>query len=324
MEARKSYTLSFKKTVLKTLDENNGNISATSKICSVDRKNIRRWKNQRTTIEKVCITRGVKSRFKRRIRLTKAKFPLLEDALVQYVKEERGKRQTVTGKMIRRKATTLFPNIYPNPAETFKASNGWLTRMLNRNNLSYRRVTSVGQKIPVDAPERADRFLAEMKDCSKDYKMILNMDETPCHFDVPRSTTYDFSGIQTVKVATTGHEKLRFTAVLTAGVQKQGDEYKAFKLPPMLIFKNLKKAPKGTYPPGMVIEGSKGGTMTRVMMLDKYNGLFKKRPGCFFKQTKSLLIMDTARSHMGDEVGSAFQNLETDVKYIDGGMTPLL
>ena len=69
MEARKSYTLSFKKTVLKTLDENNGNISATSTICSVDRKNMRRWKNQRTTIEKVCITRGVKSRSKRRIRL---------------------------------------------------------------------------------------------------------------------------------------------------------------------------------------------------------------------------------------------------------------
>ena len=74
----------------------------------------------------------------------------------------------------------------------------------------------------------------------------------------------------------------------------------------------------------MVIEGSKGGTIKRGMMLDKYNGMFNKRPGCFFKQTKSLLIMDTAKSHMGDEVGSAFQNLETDVKYIYGRMTPLL
>ena len=74
----------------------------------------------------------------------------------------------------------------------------------------------------------------------------------------------------------------------------------------------------------MVIEGSKGGTIKRGMMLDKYNGMFKKRPGCFFKQTKSLLVMDNAKSHMSDEVGSAFQNLETDVKYIYGGMTPLL
>ena len=34
--------------------------------------------------------------------------------------------------------------------------------------------------------------------------------------------------------------------------------------------------------------------------------------------------MDTARSHIGDAVGSAFKNLGTDAKYIDGGMTPLL
>ena len=40
----------------------------------------------------------------------------------------------------------------------------------------------------------------------------------------------------------------------------------------MIVFKNLKKAPKGTYPSGMLIRGSKGGTMTRDMMLDKYIG----------------------------------------------------
>ena len=34
--------------------------------------------------------------------------------------------------------------------------------------------------------------------------------------------------------------------------------------------------------------------------------------------------MDTEISHIGDAVGSGFQNLKTDAKYIDGGMTPLL
>ena len=81
----------------------------------------------------------------------------------------------------------------------------------------------------------------------------------------------------------------------------------------MIVFKNLKKAPKGTYPSGMLIKGSKGGTMTRDMMLHCFKKRQKKR------QKKSLLIMDTARS-----VGSAFQTLETDAKYIDGRMTPLL
>ena len=50
----------------------------------------------------------------------------------------------------------------------------------------------------------------------------------------------------------------------------------------------------------------------------------RKDQDVFFKQKKSLLIMDTARSHIGDEIGSTFQNLETDAKYVDGGMTPLL
>ena len=245
--------MNFKKQILKVLDENNGNISATAKACSVDRKNVRRWKEQRNSIEKEVVSRSAKSRFKRRIRTFKAKFPLLEDVIVDFVKEVRGKRQTVTGNMIRRKALTVFPNIYPDPSVHFTASNGWLRRMLNRNNLKYRRVTSVGQKIPVDAPERSERFLAEMRDCYRDYEMILNMDETPCYFDLPRCSTYDFGGVNTVKVGTTGNEKMRFTAVLTAGVKKQGDSYKAIKLPPMLIFKNLKKVPKGTFPNNMVV-----------------------------------------------------------------------
>ena len=59
------------------------------------------------------------------------------------------------------------------------------------------------------------------------------------------STIYDFEGVKTVMVGTTGNETMRFTAVLNAGVQKQDALYKAIKLPPMLIFKNLKKHPNG-------------------------------------------------------------------------------
>ena len=145
-ENRKSYPLNFKKQVLNILDENNGNISATAKACSVYRKNIRRWKDQRASIEKEILdSTSVKSKFRIQIRPMKAKYPLLEDAIVQFVKETRSKRQTVNGKMICRKATNVFPNIYPDPNET-SASNRWLKRMLKRNNLNYRRVTSVRTK----------------------------------------------------------------------------------------------------------------------------------------------------------------------------------
>ena len=83
------------------------------------------------------------------------------------------------------------------------------------------------------------------------------MDETPCNFDMPSSSTFDTKGVQTVKVRTTGHEKLRFTAVLTPGIDVTGNEVKSVKLPPMIIFKNLVKPPPGHFPPGVVVQGTK-------------------------------------------------------------------
>ena len=55
--------------------------------------------------------------------------------------------------------------------------------MLKRNKLTHRRVTSIRQKVPVDAPERAEEFLSEMKNIYNDFPMIWNMDETGCYFE---------------------------------------------------------------------------------------------------------------------------------------------
>ena len=122
----------------------------------------------------------------------------------------------------------------------------------------------------------------------------------------------------------TGYEKLRYTVVLTAGVQSQAGQWKAVKLPPMIIFKNLKKAPKGKFPPGMVVTCTKDGTMTRELMMASYLKLFKGRLECFFEQKESLLIMDTAASHTVEVVKTELTKLNTDIKFIEGGMAPLL
>ena len=128
-----------------------------------------------------------------------------------------------------------------------------------------------------------------------------------------------------MKVKTTGHECLRFKVALTAGVKKTENGYSAFRLPPLIIFKNLTKAPVGKYPPGMQVLGSKGGTITQSMMTETYvPKIWKRRPGGFFNSGKSLLLMDSAKSHLGEEVKRAFVDQSSDVKIIHGGMTPLL
>ena len=75
------------------------------------------------------------------------------------------------------------------------------------------------------------------------------MDETPCYFDMPESSTIDTKRLQIVKVKTTGHEKLRFTAVLSAGIKITANKVKAVRLPLMIIFKNLVKPPSGNFSP---------------------------------------------------------------------------
>ena len=154
---------------------------------------MQRWSKQTEAFKSAAITTGINIWLQRRLKQSKAKYTLIESALLDYVKEERGKWNFVTGKQIRKKALVLFPSMYPGNNERFSASCGWLRRMIRQNNLTFCRVTSVGQKVPDDAPECYDTFLAAMKSWD-DFNIIMNMDENPWHFDMPSSTTFDLKG----------------------------------------------------------------------------------------------------------------------------------
>ena len=84
-------------------------------------------------------------------------------------------------------------------------------------------------------------------------------------------TNYRQKRVQSVKVKTTGAERLHFTVALTAGVKKAENGFTLFLLPPLLIFKVLVKAPPGKYPPGMTVFGSKGGGGGNEMFHDEKN-----------------------------------------------------
>ena len=85
------------------------------------------------------------------------------------------------------------------------------------------------------------------------------MDETPCYFVIPCSLTFDKKGLQKVKVKTTSAEHLRFTVTLIAGVKKTENVFSAFRLPPLLICKNLADIPATKYHFRMQVLASKSG-----------------------------------------------------------------
>ena len=111
---------------------------------------------------------------------------------------------------------------------------------------------------------------------------------------------------------------MRFTTVLTPGIRKlPNNEWKVITLPPMLIYKNLVKPPKGKFPTGMCVLGSKGGSMTGKMMKESYVPMiYKGRPGGYFNAGNALFLMDSATCHKGEDIIDAFKTVNTDVKYI--------
>ena len=167
--------------------------------------------------------------------------------------------------------------------------------MCHRNNLVHCRVTSVGQKVPKNAIEIADQFLEDIKKIGE-FVNLTNKDETPCYFDIPRSSTIDKKGVKTVKVKTTGVEH-RFTVALTAGVKKTENGFKSFRLPPSFIFKNLVKPPPGI-PQEWQSLAQRGGEMKWSMMKETYvKPIWKRRPGGFFNAGESILLIDSAKRY---------------------------
>ena len=137
-----------------------------------------------------------------KIKFGRSASPLLDQAILEFIEDRRKERITVTKKKLEGMLHYYLKNS-PEFQYEFRASRGWFRRICRRNNLVHRRVTSVGQKVPKNAVEIAEQFLEVVKNISE-FANLANMDETPCYFDIPRSSAIDKKGLQTVKVRTTG------------------------------------------------------------------------------------------------------------------------
>ena len=120
-------------------------------------------KTVRLIFDKPTLNLEVNTHRCRKVRAGKPLYKLLDAAVLDYLKESRGKGIAVNGQKLRRKAKSLFPQLYHDYEHgRFVASTGWLKRFMKRNEFTVRQATSVDQKIPVNAPELCDQFLSDM------------------------------------------------------------------------------------------------------------------------------------------------------------------
>ena len=126
---------------------------------------------------------------------------------------------------------------------------------------------------------------------------------------------HQFQGVRTVTVKSTGHEKTRFTVVLSCMAD-------GTKLEPMVIFKRKTK-PKITFPPGVLVHFHEKGWMDEGGVKLWIEKIWNRQPGGM-RNERSLLIWDMFRSHITANSKTRLARNNTDIAVIPGGLTSVL
>ena len=198
----------------------------------------------------------------------------------------------------------------------FTASAGWLQKFMIRHSLSLRRATSIQQKLPQQLQRKLETFLQEITAIRKLHQFnadsILNMDETPIWFDMPRNYTVTKTGERQVRIRGTGSDKKRISVVLTATASGK-------MLKPLIIFKGkTNRTLKNVQIPSTVVctYQKKGYMDTTTMML-----WIKKILNKYTMGQHCLLVFDTFSAHITEDVLQSLRKSNIQTAVIPRGCT---
>ena len=264
-----SYTNLFKMQVAEEALRVN-NKRQTAKKFGIDERNVRRWILDLPAIKNAA----------RMSRITAprrtAKWPLLEKDVCVFIDDRRRRGVGVSRALIRLEALKVARKL---KIKDFKASEGWCTKFMRRNSYSIRRPTKIAQKLPKHHENKIidfQRFVIQQRH-QNDYDMcrIGNMDETPVYQDMLPSTTVNKKGEPTILLKSTGHEKNRYTVVLSCMAD-------GTKLPPMIIYKRGTR-PGGDFPKGVKLHWNAKGWVDEEACKLWVKAIWTKRPSGYFK-----------------------------------------
>lgn len=311
-QKRRSYTAKFKLEVASYAESTNNCVA--SREFGVNEKMIRDWRKKVHLLKKI-------PKSKKALRHGSASFQELEKVLSDWIIDNRRQGYVVSRTAIRLRALRLAKDEKFAPVNnSFRASQHWCTRFMNRYGLCLRRRTKISQKMPSDLEEKIMNFqkyvIEKRKITNFEMSQIGNMDETPMTFDLPENFTVDKKGEKTIHVKTTGHEKTRFTVVLTCLANGN-------KLPPMIVFKR-KTLPKGAaFPSGVLVRAQENGWMDDTLTMDWFKNVWCKKPGSLLRKP-SLLVWDMFKPHCSEVIKKHSQTSKTTLCVIPGGLTSIL
>lgn len=192
---------------------------------------------------------------------------------------------------------------------------------MKRNELSLRRLTTIAQKDPEKLVQKMVSFVLFMDRARNSINAspaeIYAMDETAVWFDMIGESTVAARGAKSIPLKSTGHEKLRFTVVLTANAA-------GMKLKPYVVFsggcRKVKELTDKRQLSGNIVSTSKNGWMNDNLTKDYLRRVLSK---LYFK--RRILVWDAYRCHLSDATKQELKcgyNITTAV--IPGGCTKYL
>lgn len=310
---RSSYTANFKLQVVAFAEKSNNSVAA--RHFSINEKQVREWRKNRSALSEM-------PKSKKAARGQRPRFHALEERLAAWITDKRVNGLIITRTAIRIRALNLMkmPEFAQKAPKDFVASAGWCDRFMRRNNFTVRARTKLAQKLPSELEDKVEAFQRHVirlrKEKNFDLSHIGNMDETPVFFDLPSNYTVDSKGAKTVFIKTTGHEKCRFTVVLSCLAD-------GTRLPPTVIFKR-KTLPKGAkFPSNIIVRANEKGWMDERGTLGWLEKVWNHRKGAAFKKP-SLLVWDSFQAHLTESVKEKCREMNTTVAVIPGGLTSLL
>ena len=320
MPKRKCFALDFKRFVLEWIyeDEDNPKTSyaAEQYFCakghSVTKQTIHGWLLKR---DEIFLNSHKKARRLAGGGNRPALPPEVEDILKGLILEERQEGNRVNGSLVKQWAVELAEE---HQIENFSASCGWLDRFLQRNELSFRRVTNLTSLTMDELVQRAFRYMDFLQQKilippGIDHSHTVLMDETAVYLEDPRRVTVNEKGKRHVILKSTGFASMRVTVLLS--VRPNGT-----KLTPVIIFKKAKET-------GLNVERCEGCYVFYNEKAWVNQNLIKKWIDIVFPildQTggRKCLIWDSCKAHTAKLVKEHMIRRGILNVVIPGGLTP--
>lgn len=325
-QKRKTHTIREKLGILREIAGTNLSLRKFAASRGISESTLRSWKKQEQQLRASNIKSIKKSRNISRIK--RGYFPVVDDELIQWVKDRNSKGIRVKDRFLQQQAINIRDRILEAMEEgaakeklkTFQASRLWCSRFKNRFNLRSRRHTTT-HSLPDDFRELATSFIAKVHSICREFNIrranILNMDQVPRYFENDKSTTIAEKGTSEILLRKSGSSHKRFT--WTPFITADGKIIKKHAL-----FSKLKLIPK--HDGRCVVDVNTTGMWNSRILEKEILDAAKKARGMFDTKSDVLIILDSYAVHVKfvNEKGQDFKTKNIHFAVVPARLTGLL